>query len=58
LLAMMATVEKNPEAGLTENDSAEENQTVHLKPEIQKQLVRKIDMNLMPLVLCLCKLSC
>ncbi|OBT93053.2 hypothetical protein VE01_09022 [Pseudogymnoascus verrucosus] len=50
---MMATVEKNPEAGLTENDLAEENQTVHLKPEIQKQLVRKIDMNLMPLVLCL-----
>ncbi|KFY73645.1 hypothetical protein V499_06297 [Pseudogymnoascus sp. VKM F-103] len=49
----MATVEKNPEAGLTENDPAEENQTVHLKPEIQKQLVRKIDMNLMPLVLCL-----
>ncbi|OBT78678.1 hypothetical protein VF21_02354 [Pseudogymnoascus sp. 05NY08] len=49
----MATVEKNPEAGLTGDGPAEENQTVYLKPDIQKQLVRKIDMNLMPLVCCL-----
>ena len=53
----MTAVEKNPEAGLTEDGPAEENQTVYLKPDIQKQLVRKIDMNLMPLVCCLCKLG-
>lgn len=54
----MAAVEKNPDAGvINEDGQAEENQIVHLEPAIQKQLVRKIDMNLMPLVLSLCKLS-
>ncbi|KFZ15513.1 hypothetical protein V502_05559 [Pseudogymnoascus sp. VKM F-4520 (FW-2644)] len=49
----MAAVEKNPDAGVIEDGLAEENQIVHLEPAIQKQLVRKIDMNLMPLVLSL-----
>lgn len=53
----MAAVEKDPDAGRIEDGLAEENQVVHLEPGIQKQLVRKIDMNLMPLVLSLCKLS-
>lgn len=53
----MAAVEKNPDAGVVEDGLTEENQIVHLEPAIQKQLVRKIDMNLMPLVLSLCKLS-
>ncbi|OBT86404.1 hypothetical protein VE02_05267 [Pseudogymnoascus sp. 03VT05] len=39
-----------PEAGLADDGPAEETQTVYLKSDIQKQLVRKIDMNLMPLV--------
>lgn len=50
----MAAVEKNPDAGRIEDGPAEENQ---IESAIQKQLVRKIDMNLMPLVLSLCKLS-
>lgn len=53
----MAPVGKNLEAGRTGDGPVEENEIVHLKPEIQKQLVRKIDLNLMPLVLSLCKLS-
>ncbi|KFY07347.1 hypothetical protein V492_07220 [Pseudogymnoascus sp. VKM F-4246] len=49
----MAAVENNPEAGPIEDSSAEETQAAHLETAIQKQLVRKIDMNLMPLVLSL-----
>ncbi|KFY38579.1 hypothetical protein V494_04323 [Pseudogymnoascus sp. VKM F-4513 (FW-928)] len=49
----MAAVESNPEAGPAEDSSAEVAQVVHLEPAISKQLVRKIDMNLMPLVLSL-----
>jgi hypothetical protein len=53
----MAAVSKNSDAGLMEDGPAEENQTVYLEPEIQRQLVRKIDLNLMPLVVSLCKSS-
>lgn len=53
----MAAVRRDPNAGRIEDGPAEENEVAHLEPEIQKQLVRKIDMNLMPLVLSLCKLS-
>ncbi|KFX95719.1 hypothetical protein V490_03700 [Pseudogymnoascus sp. VKM F-3557] len=49
----MAAVSKNSNAGLMEDGPAEENQTVYLEPGIQRQLVRKIDLNLMPLVVSL-----
>ncbi|KFY22159.1 hypothetical protein V493_06805 [Pseudogymnoascus sp. VKM F-4281 (FW-2241)] len=53
---MVAAVEKKPDVGRIEDGPAvEENQVVYLEPAMQKQLVRKIDLNLMPLVLSLCK---
>lgn len=53
----MAAASKKSDAGLMEDGPAEENQTVYFEPEIQRQLVRKIDLNLMPLVVSLCKLG-
>lgn len=53
----MAAVEKKHGAGRIEDGPVEENQNVYFEPAIQKQVVRKIDMNLMPLVLSLCKFS-
>ena len=53
----MTEVGKNPDVAKIENPPTEGNQLVYLEPAIQKQVVRKLDWNLMPLVLSLCKSS-
>jgi hypothetical protein len=52
----MAMVVKNPDVTHVENGPGESNIPAYQVPLIQKQVVRKLDWNLMPLILALCML--
>lgn len=50
----MPMVVKNPDVTHVENGPGESNHLAYQEPLLQKQVVRKLDWNLMPLILVLC----
>jgi len=49
--------EKPQESHHVENATPEGSQYVHIEPALEKQVVRKLDWNFVPLVVALCKCS-
>ena len=52
----MADVEKSNPVSHAENNTPQGMRYVHIDPALQKRVVRKLDLNLMPMVMALCML--
>jgi hypothetical protein len=50
----MADVEKITDPAQLEKAAPQDMEFVHIEPAVQKRVVRKLDLNLMPLVVSLC----
>jgi hypothetical protein len=58
IMADVENTEKPAELAYVESAGAPQGyQFVHIDPALQKRVVRKLDLNLMPLVMALCELS-
>jgi hypothetical protein len=54
----MTDVEKIEAVSQTEGNPPPGMRHVHIDPVVQKRVVRKLDLNLMPIVVALCKSHC
>jgi hypothetical protein len=52
----MADVEKTEAVSQLEGNAPQGMRYVHIDPSLQKRVVRKLDLNLMPMVMALCRL--